>query len=133
MYVKDFFVVFDVRIVNSYVLVKMIWMQQCWVQYVFMVGCGQNDYVFVGFKIVYFDKQLVECLFMFVIVVVIICVMMVIYGVDFVDEYDIRCVFFGLFKYVLDMGGIYIYEYFNKVRIRNGEEWYICFICNCVC
>ena len=56
---KDFFAAFDVRIADSHIPVKTARTQQRWVQHVFTVGRGQNDYAFVGLKTVHLDKQLV--------------------------------------------------------------------------
>lgn len=50
--------------------------------------------------------------------------------VNFIDKDDVRWLFFGLFKYIVDMGSINIYEYFNKVRIWYGKKWYFGFIGN---
>lgn len=56
MYFEDLFVIFDVWQVYYYLVVEVVWMQQCWVQYVGMVGGGDDDYVFVFFEVVYFDQ-----------------------------------------------------------------------------
>lgn len=53
---------------------------------------------------------------------------MVVDGVDFVDEDDVWCMFFGLVEYVVDMGSVYVDEYFDEVGIGNGEEWYFGFV-----
>lgn len=70
---------------------------------------------------------------MFVVVIVVVLFMCMVNSIDFVDEYDIWCVFFGLFEYVVDMWCVYIDEYFNKVGFWDGEEWYVCFVCDCMC
>lgn len=48
-------------------------------------------------------------------IVVQVGVMMVVDGVDFVDEDDVWCMFFGLFEYVVDVVGVDIDEYFYEV------------------
>lgn len=112
---QDVFVVFYVWQVDYDLVVEMVWMQQCRVQYVGVVGCGDYDYVFVIFEVIYFDQQLVQGLFVFVMIVVQVGVMVVIDGVDFVDEDDVWGVFFGLFEYVMYVIGVDVDEYFYEV------------------
>lgn len=98
-----------------------------------MVSCCDNDDIFVIFEVVYFNQYLVQGLFMFIVIIVQVCVMLVVDGVDFIDEDDVRCGFFSLFEYVMYMRSVYIDEYFDEVRIGNGKEWYFCFISDCFC
>lgn len=114
-------------------MVEMVRMQQGWVENVWMVSCGDNDDIFVIFEVIYFNQYLVQSLFMFIVIIVQISVMLVVYGVDFIDKDDVWCCFFCLFEYVMNMGCIYIDEYFYEVRIGDSKEWNFCFICNCFC
>lgn len=52
---------------------------------------------------------------MFVVVVVYVGVVMMVDCVDFVDEYDVWCMFFCLFEYVVYMGCVDVDEYFDEV------------------
>lgn len=68
---------------------------------------------------------------MFVVIIVDVGITGAIDGVDFVNEDDVRGVFFCFFEEIVDVGCIDIDEYFNEFRIRDGEEWDISFIGDC--
>ena len=67
MHLEDFLTLVQVGKVNIYLTVKTSCTQQCLVQHVSTVGCGQNDDTAIGAKAVHLGKQLVQSAFALVI------------------------------------------------------------------
>ena len=99
-----------------YLAVETSGAQQCFVQYIHTVGCGENDDTAVGTETVHFGQQLVQCVFAFIVTAhsgrfgtgTSHCI-------DFVDEYDAGSFFFGLAEQVADAGSAYADKHFHEV------------------
>ena len=112
---KDFFSTFDVGCVDGDLTVESSWAQEGWVENVWSVGGGDDDDVVFGFKAVHFDQELVEGLFAFVVATTEPRSAFATYGVNFVNEDDAGCGFFGLFEEVADSGGSDSDEHFDEI------------------
>ena len=67
MHLEDFLTLVQVGKVNINLTVKTSSTQQCLVQHISAVGCGQNDDTAIGAKTVHFREQLIERAFALVI------------------------------------------------------------------
>ena len=47
-------------------------------------------------------------------------------GIDFIDKYDARRVFFRLLEHISNAGCANTDKHFDKIGTRNSEEWYFC-------
>jgi len=114
--IEDFESAFDIGEGDGDLAVESAWADECWVEYIWAVCCGDDDDAVAGFEAVHFYEDGVECLFSFVVST---CgesaASAPTYGVDFVEEDDAGCGFFGLFEEVADAGCSYAYEHFYEV------------------
>lgn len=101
--------------------------QQCRIQHVGTVGCGDHDDALAGFKAVHFNQHLVQRLFAFVVAATQAGAALTAHCIDFVDEDDARRVLLGVFEHVADTGRAHADEHFNEVRTRDAEERYLGF------
>ena len=130
MNAEDLLAAFNVGPGDNHLTVKPAGTKQGWVKHIGPVGGRDDDDAFIGFKPVHFDKQLVQCLFAFVIAIAKACAPVTAHRVDFIDKDDARRVLFGLLKHVTHAACADADEHFNKVRTRNGEERHVRFTGN---
>ena len=93
------------------------------------VGSRQDHNSGIFFKAVHLCKELVQCLFPFVVTSC-TSITFLANGVDLIDKYDTRSFFFSLFEKITDLRGSHAYEHFHKFRTGHGEKWHSGFPCH---
>ena len=107
---------FDIGEGDGDLAIEATWTDECWIENIGAVCCGDDDDAVSGFEAVHFDEDRIECLLAFVVSASRESpTAATAYGVDFIEEDDTGCGFFRLFKEIADAGCADTYEHFNKV------------------
>ena len=131
MHLEDLLPALDIRIRYLNLAVEPAGSQQCRIEHVRSVGCGEQYDPLVGFESVHFHEQLVESLFPFVVPATVSGTAMAADSIDLVDEDDAGCILFRLVKHVPDPAGADADKHLDEVGSRNREEWHACLSGDC--
>ena len=133
MYFKDCFTAFKIRKFHRYTAVKTSRTGQCRVKRFRTVGRCQNDNTIVSSKTIHLCKKLVQSLLTFIIATCHLTVTFLADGIDFVDKYDTRSLFFCLAEKITDFGCAHSDKHLDKFRTGHGEERYVSLSGYCFC
>src|SRR5688572_9907820 len=127
MYFKDCLAIIAVWEVNIDPAVKTAWAEQGRVEYVRTVCCRQHYNVLALFETIHLDKDLVQCLFAFVMATAHARPTTASNSVNLVNKDNTWRVLFCLCKQITNTTCTNTYKHFNKFRTRNAKEWHISF------
>ena len=96
--------------------------EQCGIQYVRPVGCGDKNDSLVGLESIHLDQQLVQRLFPFVIAAAEAGAAVTPDCVDFVDKNDARRLLFALNEQIANPRCADADEHFNEIGTTDAEE-----------
>src|SRR5262245_18740617 len=105
VYLKDFFPILDVRQINNYLTIESARTKQSRVEHVGTVGCGNDNYIRVGFKAVHFYQNLVERLLAFIVSSTQARTALATDRVYFINEDNARRILLGLLKQIAHARG----------------------------
>src|SRR5579884_3805150 len=115
------------RAVNHHLAIKATGAKQGRVKDIGTVGCGQNHNGLVWLEAIHLDKQLLQCMFSFIVAGngtrAAACSPD---GIDLIDENDAGGMFARLRKQVAYTTGSDADEEFDKVGSTYAEEWHPC-------
>ena len=122
MHAQDLLAALYVRAVDRDLAVKTTGAQQCRVQNIGAVGCGDQDDRLAFLKTVHLDQQLVERLLALVMAAAQTGSALTSHGIDLVNKDDRRSLRLGFLKEVAHAAGADTHEHLNKVRTRDAKE-----------
>jgi len=122
MDVQDFLPPFNIRIGHNNLPVKTAGTQQRVVQHIRPVGGRHQNDTIVGIEPVHLNKQLVQCLFTFIMTAAKSCAPLAAYGVYFIDKYDTGSIFVALLKQVTYAAGPHAHKHFHEIGPADTEE-----------
>ena len=125
MHLENFFAAHHIRVRHNNLTVKTAGTQQCRIQHIRPVGCGNQNHPFIRFEAIHLDQHLVERLFAFVITAAKTSAAMPPDRVNFVDKDDTWGIFLALFKHIAHTAGTNTNEHLNKIRSGDGKERHI--------
>ena len=125
MHLENFLTPQDIRVGHGHLAVETARAQQCGIQHIGPVGCGDQDHAFVCFEAIHFHKQLVQGLLALVIAATQAGAAMAADRVNFIDENDAGCVFLALFEHIPDTACADTNEHLDEIRTRNCEEGHV--------
>ena len=124
---QNSFAAFHVRTCNHHAAIETSRPQQCRIENIRPVRCGNQDDAFVGFEAVHFDEQLIECLLALVVSAAKTGATMAPDGVDFIYKDDARRILFALFEKIADAAGADADKHFHEIGTGDGEEGHVGF------
>ncbi len=122
MNLQYLFPAFKVRSVDYDLPVEPSWPKQGWIQDVGPVRGSNKDNPRSSIKPIHLYKQLVQCLFPFVVTTTKSSSSLPSHGIDFVDKNNAGVVFFCLFEHVSHPRCSYSDEHFDEIRTADTEK-----------
>ena len=122
MYAQDLLATLYVRTVDRDLTIKTTGAQQCRIQNIGAIGCGDQDDRLAFLKTVHLDQQLVERLLALVVTAAQTGSALTSHGIDLVNKDDRRSLRLGLLKEVAHAAGTDTHEHLDKVRTRDAKE-----------
>ena len=125
MHAQDFLAAVHIRQIDRDLAVETPRTKQCWVEHVWAVGGGDDDYAFLGVEAVHLDQQLVERLLAFVVATAHTVAAVSADRIDLIDKDKARRVLFALFEHVANARGADADKHFDEVRSGDREKRHI--------
>ena len=119
---EDFFAAAHVGKVDCDLAVETAGAEECGVEDVGAVGCGDDDDAVLRVEAVHFDEESIERLLAFVMPSSHAVTTVAPHRIDFVDKNEAGGTFAALFEHVTDARGADPDEHFDEVRPADAEE-----------
>ncbi len=133
MNMEDGFTFFKIRKFNMNLPVKPSCPHQRAVKNIGPVCCCQNNNTSIRGKTIHFGKQLIKCIFPFIIGTShSISASCPANGINFINKNDTWSFFFSLFEQIADTGSAYAYKHFYEIGTGNRKERNFGFTGNCL-
>ena len=123
----------QIRLINNNLSVKSSGPKKCRVKDFRTVGSAHYYHTFVRIKSIHLHKQLVQCLFPFVVSTHRVYTSCFSKGIEFINEDYTWRLLVCLAKQVSYSGRSHAHKHLNKFGATDIEKWYPCLSCNGLC